>query len=165
MLRYILTFIGVLIAQVLVFNQIQFSGYINPAFYIVFILILPLSTPAWLRLISSFLLGFFVDIFSQSPGLHTSASVLIAFLQPNIILAFQNTEIEGNKPSNLSFLGFQWFLSSSAILVLIHQSLYFFLEVFSFSNFLNTLYRILLSSFATFIVIILTQLIIYRKQQ
>lgn len=165
MLKYIFTFIGVLIAQILVFNQIQFSGYINPAFYIIFILILPVSTPAWLRLISSFLLGFIVDIFSQSPGLHTSASVLIAFLQPYILITFQNTEIDEEKPSSMSFLGFQWFVSYTAILVLIHQSTYFLLEIFSFSNFLDSLYRIILSSFATFTVIILTQLITYRKQQ
>lgn len=165
MLRYILTFLGVLIAQVLVFNQIQFSGYINPSFYIIFIIILPISTPAWLRLLSAFLLGFLVDAFSQSPGLHTSASVLIAFLQPHIILTFQNTEMDENKPSNLSFLGFQWFIYSSAIMVLLHQSVYFILEVFSFINFLDTLYRIILSSFATFTVIIISQLIIYRKQQ
>jgi len=165
MLRYVFSFIGVLIAQILVFNQIQFSGYINPAFYIIFIITLPLSTPAWLRLISSFLLGFLVDIFSQSPGLHTSTSVLLAFLQPYLIQNFQNSEIDEKKPSNLSYLGFGWFLKSTAILVLIHQSFYFFLEVFSFSNFLETLYRIILSSFATFTVIILAQLIIYRKQQ
>lgn len=165
MLRYILTFIGVLIAQVLVFNQIQFSGYINPSFYIIFILILPVSTPAWIRLLSSFVLGFLVDIFSQSPGLQTSSSVLIAYLQPYLVLAFQNTEIDENKPSNMSFLGFQWFLSFTAIIILIHQSFYFLLEVFSFRNFLDTIYRIGLSSFATFTVIILAQLIIYRKQQ
>lgn len=165
MLRYIFTFIGVLFAQVLVFNQIQFSGYINPAFYILFILILPLNTPAWLRLISAFVLGFVVDIFSQSPGQHVSASVLIAFLQPYIVRSFQNTEIDENKACNMSFLGFQWFLSSTAFIVLIHQSLYFILEVFSFTNFLDTLARIGLSSFATFTVIILAQLITFRKQQ
>jgi rod shape-determining protein MreD len=165
MIRYILIFFGLLVAQVLVFNQVQFSDYINPAFYILFILILPVNTPAWLRLISAFALGFLVDIFSQSPGQHLSSSVLIAFLQPYIVLAFQNTEIDTNKASNLSQLGFQWFISSSIILVLIHQMMFFLLEVFSFSNFLDTLMRIGLSSFATFTVIFLAQLMIYRKQQ
>jgi len=165
MLRYILTYIGVLFAQVLVFNQIQFSGYINPAFYILFIIILPLKTPAWLRLISAFVLGFVVDIFSQSPGQHASAAVFIAYIQPYLTRSFQNTDIDENKASSMSFLGFQWFLSSTALIVLIHQSLYFILEVFSFTNFLDTLARIGLSSFATFTVIILAQLITYRKQQ
>lgn len=164
-IRFFLIFIGLLISQVLVFNNIQFSSYINPSFYILFIFLLPISTPAWLRLISAFLLGFIIDMFSQSPGLHTSSSVLIAFLQPGIISFFKTSEIENDKPNTLSRLGFQWFSSSLIVMVLIHQAAYFILEIFSFNHFLDTFYRVIFSTFATFIAILLAQLVIYKKQQ
>lgn len=165
MIKYILSFIGLAIAQVLIFNHIQFSGYINPSFYLLFVLLLPLNSPAWIRLSSAFLLGFIIDIFSQSPGLHTSSTVLIAFIQPYILLAFKTTDIDESKSCSLSRLGFQWFLSYALVMIFIHHSLYFLLEVFSFDQFLDTFYRIILSSFATFIAIILAQLVIYKKHQ
>lgn len=165
MLKSISIFIALIIAQVLVFNHIQFSGYINPAYYILFIILLPLKTPAWLRLISGFILGFAVDIFSQSPGLHTAATVLIAFLQPYILTAFKTTDTDESKYNSLSLLGFQWFISYSVVLILVHHICYFLLEIFRFSNFLDTFYRIILSSFATFIAIFLSQLVIYKKHQ
>lgn len=165
MFKNIFIFIALVIAQVLVFNHIQFSGYINPAFYILFIILLPVKTPAWLRLISGFLLGFTIDIFSQSPGLNSASTVLIAFLQPYILHAFKTTDVDTGKQSSLSHLGFRWFISYSIVLILIHHVFYFILEVFRFSNFLDTFYRIILSSFATFIAIFLSQLVIYKKQQ
>lgn len=165
MIKYIISFISLILAQILVFNHIQFSGYLNPNIYILFILILPLKTSAWLRLILAFLMGFIIDIFSQSPGLHTSATVLIAYLQPYILSAFKTTDIDESKYSNLSRLGFKWFISYSIFMILIHHSLYFLLEVFSFNELLDTFYRIVLSSFVTFIAILLAQLVIYKKHQ
>lgn len=165
MIKSIFLFIGLIIAQVLVFNHIQFSGFINPAFYILFIILLPVNTPAWLRLISGFLLGFTIDIFSQSPGLNAASTVLIAFLQPYVLHTFKTTDIDGGKYSSLSHLGFRWFISYSLVLIIIHHLFYFILEVFRFSNFLDTFYRIILSSLATFIAILLSQLVIYKKQQ
>jgi len=165
MIKYIISFIGLALAQILVFNHIQFSGYINPSFYLLFILILPLNTPAWLRLSLAFLLGFIIDMFSQSPGLHTSSTVLIAFIQPYILLAFKTTDIDESKSCSLSRLGYQWFISYTLAMILIHHSLYFLLEVFSFDQFLDTFYRIILSSFATFMAIMLAQLVIYKKHQ
>jgi hypothetical protein len=125
---------------------------------------MPLNTPAWLRLLSGFTLGFLVDIFSQSPGLHTSSSVLISYLQPYIVRTFQTTEVDFNKPSDASYLGFRWFMSQSVVLILIHQSAYFFLEVFGLNNFFQTFLRIIISSFATFSIILLIQLILFKKR-
>jgi rod shape-determining protein MreD len=164
MIRHIVSFILLLILQVLVFNRIQFSGYINPSVYLFFIIVMPLNTPAWLRLLSGFTLGFLVDIFSQSPGLHTSSSVLISYLQPYIVRTFQTTEVDFNKPSDASYLGFRWFMSQSVVLILIHQSAYFFLEVFGLNNFFQTFLRIIISSFATFSIILLIQLILFKKR-
>ena len=81
----VLRFFALILLQVLVLNNIQFSGYINPNVYVLFILMLPVQTPGWIVLISSFLLGISIDMFSDSLGLHATASVLIAFIRPNII--------------------------------------------------------------------------------
>jgi len=165
-LKSIFRFIFVIIFQVLVFNNIQFSGFVNPLYYVLFILLLPIKTPAWLTLLSSFILGAIIDVFSQSPGLHASASVLIAYIRPTIISSIKTTgETNTDLEPSLSNMGFRWFISYALILIFIHHFIYFSLEVFRFGNFLITFYRIIISSFATFIAIILSQLLTFKKSQ
>ncbi|HNW56649.1 MAG TPA: rod shape-determining protein MreD, partial [Bacteroidales bacterium] len=63
-LRYTLIFILLMLLQILVFDNIQISGYINPYIYVMFILILPFEIPSWLLLLISFAAGFIMDLFS-----------------------------------------------------------------------------------------------------
>ncbi len=43
--RNIIRLIVLVLVQILVFNNIQISGYLIPNFYILFILLLPFETP------------------------------------------------------------------------------------------------------------------------
>ena len=54
--RYLVSFILLVFLQVFILNNIQFSGYINPYIYVLFILALPFETPKWLLLITAFTL-------------------------------------------------------------------------------------------------------------
>lgn len=162
----ILRFVIVLILQILVFNNIQFSGYINPFFYVLFILLLPFETPKWLMLISAFLLGLTVDFFGHSYGMHAAASVFIAFIRPNVIRLIQsNKEIEPGILPTVGHMGFAWFMSYASIMVLIHHFIYFYLEVFRLSDFLTTFYRVIYSSIATLIVIIAEQYLFFKQRK
>lgn len=166
LLTNIFRFFMVLIIQLLVFNNIQFSGYINPFFYVLFILLLPFETPRWLMLISSFLLGLTVDIFGHSYGMHAAASVLIAYLRPYVVrFVHSNKEYEAGVLPTMGHLGFGWFLSYASILIFIHHFTYFYLEVFRFNDFLTTFYRVLFSSIATIFVIIAQQFLFLKERK
>ena len=54
-------FFLVLLLQVLLLNHIRLFGYINPYFYIYFIILYPLTGNRTLLILLSFLLGFGVD--------------------------------------------------------------------------------------------------------
>ena len=54
--------------QVYILNNIQFSGAVNPYFYVLFVLLLPFETPGWILLSLAFILGLTIDIFSNTPG-------------------------------------------------------------------------------------------------
>ena len=60
-------------------------------------------------------------------------------------------------------LGLQWWLAYSSVLVLLHHFALFYLEAFRFSEFFNTLSRVLLSSVATLLLILITQLLFGSK--
>ena len=86
-LRNVIRFIFLVLFQVLILNNIQLSGYINPYFYVYFILLLPFETPRWVLLISAFILGFAIDAFTNTPGLNTAACVFMAFIRHFVIRA------------------------------------------------------------------------------
>ena len=155
--RFGLIFILLILLQVLLFNNIQFSGYINPYVYIMFILLLPIEIPSWLLLILSFTIGMIIDFFSGSPGVHTFATVLSGFVRPYVIRVVSPKDgyESGSEPS-MSNYGFRWFLSYTLLIVLIHHTSLFYLEVFRFTDFFRTLFRVILSTIfsVTFILLI-----------
>jgi len=61
-------FIFLVLFQVWILNNLRVGGYINPYFYIYFVLLLPFSAPKWLLLVSSFLLGISIDLFMNTRG-------------------------------------------------------------------------------------------------
>jgi rod shape-determining protein MreD len=161
-LRFLLIFIILILLQVLLFNNIQFSGYVNPYVYIMFILILPVEIPAWLLLILSFILGLTIDLFSGSPGMHSSATILAGFVRPYVLrfMSPRDGYESGSDPSMMTY-GFRWFLTYAVIIVLVHHMALFYLEVFRFAGFFRTLLRVLLSTVFSVLFILLLEY--YRK--
>ena len=152
--------------QVAILNNIEFGGYVNPYFYIVFILLLPFETPKWLLLVSAFILGLLVDMFSDTVGLHAAACVLMAYCRPWVLSAVSSKqEYELGIQPIIRDLGFRWFFSYALILVIIHHLLLFYLEVFGFSEFSQTLMRASFSIIFTMLLIILSQYIMYRPKK
>jgi cell shape-determining protein MreD len=165
-LKNIGRFIFLILFQVLILNNIQFNGYINPYFYIYFILLLPFETPRWLLLLSAFLLGLSLDAFSNTFGLNASACVLMAFVRPFVISVISTgTEfMVGHSPS-LKNQGMKWFAYYSIILVLVHHFALFYLEIFRFTEFFQTLLRVLLSSVFTLLIIFITEYLSYPTEK
>jgi rod shape-determining protein MreD len=163
-LRFSVITILLILLQILVLNNIQFSGFVNPYVYIMIILLLPSVTPAWLVLIISFLTGLIIDLFSGSPGMHASATLLAGFSRPFVLRLISPSDgYESGSDLSMAAYGFRWFFIYAAIIVLIHHTALFFLEVFRFTDFFRTILRILLSSFFTVGFILLLEY--YRKRR
>ena len=84
-LKYGLISVVLILLQILVLNNIQFSGYVNPYVYIMIILILPSLTPSWLILLIAFFTGLVIDLFFGSPGMHASATLIAGFARPFVL--------------------------------------------------------------------------------
>jgi len=161
-LRFGLIFIILMLLQVLVFDNIEFSGYVNPYVYIMFIILLPVEIPSWLLLILCFITGIILDFFSGSPGMHSSATVLAGFTRPailRIVSPRDGYELRA-EPSMMSY-GLRWFITYTVLVVLVHHTALFYLEVFRFADFFRTLLRVLLSTLFTVTFIVLIEF--YRR--
>jgi len=160
LIRYSVIFAILILLQVLLFNNVQFSGYVNPYIYLMFILILPVEMPSWLLLVISFFTGIVIDLFSGTPGLHSSATVFAGFIRPFIFRMYSPRDgYEAGSDPSMFIYGFRWFLLYSLTIVFIHHFVLFYLEVFRFTEFFTTFLRVLLSSLFTLTFIMLLEYI------
>jgi len=147
-------FILLLAAQVLIFNNFNFLGYINPFPYILFIILYPVNGNKYWLLATSFLLGIIMDLFCNSGGVHTTACILLAYFRPTLFkfsfgLSYEYQTVRLNDvltPERFSFI----FLA-----IVIHHLTLFILEVFTFEFFWNIITRTIISTIFTTIISIL----------
>jgi hypothetical protein len=91
--------------------------------------------------------------------MHASASVFLAFVRPYVLNALAPRDgYEINTPPTSSGLGWFWFLRYAAIGVFLHHFFLFFVEVFRFSEFFDTMGRILMSTAFSLVLIALAQI-------
>ncbi len=150
--------------QVLLFNNIVIAKVVSPYVYILFIVLLPFDIPKALMLILAVTLGLTMDLFTNTPGVHASASLLIGFARPLILKLITTREtLESFSSPRVANMGFHWFATYVTILVVTHHLFLFFLEAFTFDGFFLTLLRIALSSALSVILIVLSQFLIFRR--
>jgi rod shape-determining protein MreD len=165
-LRILLRFVLLVAIQVLVLNNVQLGGYINPYLYVMFLLMLPINTPRLLLLLAAVITGLTIDMFQNTMGMHASACLILAYMRPGwlkMIAPRDGYDIEA-EPSVKKF-GFQWFVVYASVMILIHHFFLFFIEVFRFSEFGSTLIRIILSSLVTLLMVLLSQYLITKPSE
>lgn len=164
LIKNIARFVLLVLIQILVFNNMNLSGYINPSVYLMFILLLPVHINKSALLLLAFLLGITIDFFSNTLGLHAAATVFMAFARPGTLnLFFKNLEFTGKEAPDINKIGLGGFVRYTLALVLVHHSALFILEVFNFQDFLFTAYRILISSLVSTLVIVILALLFNRR--
>lgn len=161
-LKNIIRFVGLVFIQVLILNNINFLGYINPYLYVLFILLYPFNANQSLFLILSFLLGFSIDLFEDSGGVHAAACAVIAFIRPNL-LRFSFGISYDHQNLRLSTTPFGARLSYIFISIIIHHFILFFLEMFSLSHIIIVLKKTLFSGIFSVITIMLSLIVFSKK--
>lgn len=159
-------FIVLIPLQVFIFDNINLNGHINPMVYIYFVLLLPFETPGWLLLFSAFAMGLSIDLFNGTPGLNTSATVLIAFLRPFIIrMVSTNREFEPGMLPTIMHIGFRWFLTYAFLLTIIHHFVFFLVELFKLGNILSLFQRTVYTTLFTLVLMIIFQYLFWGKSK
>ena len=157
-------FIALLFLQVLILNHINFLGYINPYSYILFIALFPIKLNKITIIFLSFLLGLAIDFSQDSGGIHSGASVFIAYARP-LILKFSFGSMFEYQTIKFNTVDFGSKLTYLTILTVTHHFILFTLEVFSFSKILLILEKTLYSSIFTIILSVLLTYIFSKKNK
>ena len=150
----IFRFILLLAVQIIIFNNMNFLGYVSPFPYILFIILYPVNGNKSGLVVASFLLGLIMDMFSNSGGIHATACLVLAYFRPFIFkfafgLSYEYQTIKLNDvltPERFSFI---------LLSVVVHHFTLFLLEAFQFSLIFDILIRTLLSTVFTIIICII----------
>ena len=163
-LQNIIFFIGLFLLQVILLNNIDLFGYVDPFLYILFVFIYPLKKESALFLFLCFLLGLLIDIFSNSGGTNAAATLFIAYIRLPILKGILRRSEIDYVVFNITKQPFLKMLSYVSILAFIHSLIVFTLEYFKFSDIGIILSRTIYTSIFTIILTIFSLILLTRKK-
>jgi hypothetical protein len=161
-----LYFLFYLLLQVMLFKQLVLFNTAFCFVYVAFILLLPIETNILVLMAVGFVLGFMVDIFYDSLGLHAMSLVLLAYLR-NYWLATITPQggYDAGEGPTLAVNGFQWFLVYTFPLIFIHHFVLFFTEAGGFGIFWYTMWKVLTSMIFDMSVIVFLQYFSFERRR
>src|SRR4051812_23441705 len=119
--------------QVLVFRTTSLFGIASCFIYLGFIIQLPFAFPPITLLLITFCYTFAIDLFFDTPGIHTCAAIIIMYLRPNII-RFLTPQGGYETIENVSVytMGIQWHTVYAFIIIFVHTFIVFTIESLSY---------------------------------
>lgn len=153
-LSYIGMFIGVVLLQIFLIDNISLGIYFHPLIYVAFIILLPLDMlPVWVVLLSA-MLGLTMDVMTGMCGLNVIATTATGFARMAIIgfTSGLNTGVDDTIPA-LYRLPQKNLLTYIILMVVMHSIIYFVMESLSMSHLFHTLLRIVVSDVVSVVIV------------
>lgn len=163
---YIVQLILLILAQVIVFNSLQFSTLVYVMIYPLFLLLMPFNIGVISGMGIGFAFGLLIDYFSNTFGLHASACILIMYFRPAILKAISPKN--GYDPiliPSIRDMGYFWFLYYAGIMLFIHHMWFFLLEYFSFTYFFTVILKTFASLFFSIFFMVIWQFLLLRPSK
>jgi rod shape-determining protein MreD len=163
-LSNLLRFALLVLLQALVLDHLDLAhGWVVPYLYVLFLLMLPLELPDWATLLVGAITGLVMDLFTSTPGMHTSACVVMAYVRTWMLRLLRPRDgYEFGRQATIGDMGIAWWLTFAGVLILAHHLWFFFVEVYRFSDLGSTLLRSLLSAVFTLALCLLSQALFSR---
>ncbi len=163
-IQLISRFVILVFVQVLILNNINFLGYINPYLYILFIMLFPVRNNRTAIVFISFLLGLCIDIFSDSGGVHAAACVFVAYIRPTF-LKFSFGTVYDYQTIKFNQTELSTRLTYFTLITVVHHLVLFSLEVFNISKIILILQKTLFSSIFTILLCLIMTILFSNKRK
>jgi len=155
-----------IVVQVYVLDKLPpLHRFVIPVLYYLFILWLPFTLSRISLLLVGFVTGLTLDYFTQTPGLHAAACVLIAYVRPFIIAVLipkDTNEFNYREPSPGS-MGWAPYSVYVLVLTVLHHTYLTLLEWLQFGTFLDFLIKVLATTGISLLLIFTVELLFPRK--
>lgn len=148
-IKQIVRFILIALLQGLLINNLRISGLCHPYLYVLCLLVMPITLPAWGELLIGSIVGLIIDTYCNSPGVHMAACTALMLARPYLIKHLVVDSERLTDEINLSSLGPNTFSIYAGILIAGHHIMVFVLTNW-FQDWLFTLGQILVSTAISF---------------
>ena len=148
-LSYVGMFIGVVLLQIFLIDNISLGIYFHPLIYVAFIIILPLGMQP-----VSAMLGLTMDVMTGMCGLNVIATTATGFARIAIIgfTSGLNTGVDDTIPA-LYRLPQKNLLTYIIMMILLHSTIYFVVESLSVLHLFHTLLRVIVSDVVCVVIV------------
>lgn len=146
-------FVGVVLIQVLVLNQMHIYGYATPFFYIYFILKFNSKTSSNELMAWAFALGITIDMFSNTPGMNAAAATCLAFVRTPMLRLVTLRDMDESFLPGIDTLGMSSFFRFVLLASALFCTFLLLIDTFSFFDLGRLVLRILSSTAATIVCI------------
>jgi rod shape-determining protein MreD len=166
-LKNSIRFVLFLLIQIIILNEVPpLHQFITPYLYFIFLLWLPFGTSRLTLTILGFLLGYSLDVFTNTPGLHAAACTLIGYVRPSILnlLLAQETSEELTKEPSVGSMGWGPYFIYVVILTFTHHFYLVLLEWLQFGNFLYFIGKVMATSLMSVLLIFVVELVMNRRK-
>lgn len=147
-------FIGLVLLQALILNQMHIEGYATPFPYIYFILKFHSRASRNELLLWAFFMGLVMDMFSNTAGMNAASFTCLAFFRTPFLRMMTSRDLEEDFQPSIKVMGIAPFLRYALMLSLFFCILFIVLDTFSFFNWSVMIFRIVTSTFTTLLCII-----------
>jgi cell shape-determining protein MreD len=159
-----LSILYVIFMQLFVLANMSVSMYFQPYIYLFLLLYIEPDMPAWSQVLAGLFLGLLFDMMFNSQGVHIIAASTVGFLKP-FLARIRASKVVAREKESASWLhatkpAFKHLFIISMIVV--HHLLVFTLENLGHSFLFITLPTLLISSLATYILILLSDEIFFN---
>ena len=156
MIQYYTRFFGlafvIMLFQILIFDQVNLFGFSNPAVYLILLIVYRLTQDQFGFIFIGFMLGFLLDLLTQTAGAHSTACVSTAFVRP-VVSRFalganydqHHAMFKGTLLTNRHLYLF--------LMILTHQLIFTFVAYFNMAHFWIIFKHSITNTLFTFILI------------
>jgi hypothetical protein len=164
LLSQLMSFATYLVLQVLLVKNLNLFDTGFCFLYVSFLLLLPFELGKIQLLLLGFAVGFSVDVFYDTGGIHASACVLLALARPYVTsIIVPSGGYENSMKPWMSIMGPQWFVGYSLVLVTLHHLALFLIEAGSLEMLPFTLLKAAASIAFTETMVLIFQGLFYGK--
>lgn len=154
----VISFFIYLMYQVLILKNIVLFNTAFCFLYVAYLFFLPVESNNLVLMLIGFILGFCVDIFYDSLGLHAFACVFVMYIRNYYLSAITpQGGYDTSATPSIAVNGMQWFLVYTIPLVFLHHLVLFFAEAGTLDMFWFTLWKVITSTIFTTLVTVIVQ--------
>lgn len=138
-IKYIIKVVVLVLLQVIVLKNIELGGanwWITPFIFIYIVIDFPVKFNALYSMLLAGVLGFVIDIFYDTYGMHASSAIFLAFARFYFVpLILPRDGFDETSSVSVRNLGWPKYLVYLFVLAFLYHLWFFMVEKFSFSSF------------------------------